>query len=680
MVLCCCAGLDPLNQDSVEAVQYSHGVSSYPYSTSILERDIRDGLQTLQLFVDYSAGMKAKGIADESLLLVNLNANRALLSPGRTHFTIVFSDQQITAVNLFVNLRGKTQDGCHAESKEFHWPLSARTPFGSRLFEESLVAGDYTFELLAFNVEGDIVLSETGRFEVRQLIPLVGPGTWHTGGTESCTVFLTPFHGDLVHLRSDQDCQPVKLSLSSCTRHEHPAHMLRVLVLVNSIPQSDTTTSALPGDLVQESCVSGFRFGVNNITVRVSKLQSETYVESSVASAMVHVAIRPRVLTVTDRFEDSGSKVLVSLVLAARNDDYGKDFVVRLQSSIDMFCERVIMENVSAEVLIVEYNQVAGNKPLSELLTQSHTHLQVPVQILTVPSTVHERVLSHFKTRDEQNQRARNSECRDDAEWRANDEDTEGCAQWTREGCRAFVLQAAEAWTAWLSDCIRSERCTALPTAACCACKNLLGLDGSWFAGGGPEMVLPVFQGVANNIGARRARGQFLLFAGADMMFSPNVFKMLQQNILRSDVFYRLRGRVEVQIPNQGPSQSRAATLQDWMSLIEQHSLSLPPCQAVSHPVPLTDASGDFILVSRKAINAVSGFPELPIFLHSDSYLVMRLLSGGYAQMLLEHGVAYHQWHPSRGRANAKVELPGWGPNVDLKLHYRRMMFGRQLP
>lgn len=164
------------------------------------------------------------------------------------------------------------------------------------------------------------------------------------------------------------------------------------------------------------------------------------------------------------------------------------------------------------------------------------------------------------------------------------------------------------------------------------------------------------------------------------MMFSPNVFKMLQQNILRSDVFYRLRGRVEVQIPNQGPSQSRAATLQDWMSLIEQHSLSLPPCQAVSHPVPLTDASGDFILVSRKAINAVSGFPELPIFLHSDSYLVMRLLSGGYAQMLLEHGVAYHQWHPSRGRANAKVELPGWGPNVDLKLHYRRMMFGRQLP
>ena len=77
----------------------------------------------------------------------------------------------------------------------------------------------------------------------------------------------------------------------------------------------------------------------------------------------------------------------LSFVVAARNDNYGGDFLHRLQVSLDTLAQFCSCCALDAELVIVEWNPPAGNKPLIDAVRWSYPTLAV--RIVTVPEEVH---------------------------------------------------------------------------------------------------------------------------------------------------------------------------------------------------------------------------------------------------------------------------------------------------
>lgn len=84
------------------------------------------------------------------------------------------------------------------------------------------------------------------------------------------------------------------------------------------------------------------------------------------------------------------SKPFLSLVLAARNDNYGGNFTERLQTGIDWNTRWLEQFKVTSEVIIVNWNPVAENPDLIDLITFPKGRKYVNYRIITVPNSVHE--------------------------------------------------------------------------------------------------------------------------------------------------------------------------------------------------------------------------------------------------------------------------------------------------
>lgn len=86
----------------------------------------------------------------------------------------------------------------------------------------------------------------------------------------------------------------------------------------------------------------------------------------------------------------------VSIVFSARNDDYGGNFLHRINT-----CLRVLNYHASRypgalEIVIVEYNPPAHEKPLTEVLTTRST-AALPIRVITVPQTFHAQQVQKSK-------------------------------------------------------------------------------------------------------------------------------------------------------------------------------------------------------------------------------------------------------------------------------------------
>ncbi len=80
---------------------------------------------------------------------------------------------------------------------------------------------------------------------------------------------------------------------------------------------------------------------------------------------------------------------MLSIVLAARNDEFGGNFLQRMQLSLNVLDQLCGRHNLKAEVIIVEWNPPTDEKRLLEVLTPPKS---IPLYIVTVPSEIHKTI------------------------------------------------------------------------------------------------------------------------------------------------------------------------------------------------------------------------------------------------------------------------------------------------
>jgi hypothetical protein len=82
---------------------------------------------------------------------------------------------------------------------------------------------------------------------------------------------------------------------------------------------------------------------------------------------------------------------LLSIILAARNDNYGGDFLVRLQRSVDSIVHGSENWNIPVELIIVEWNPPQDLPPLKTVLLLPPASKNLTLRIITVPGEYHNR-------------------------------------------------------------------------------------------------------------------------------------------------------------------------------------------------------------------------------------------------------------------------------------------------
>ena len=84
----------------------------------------------------------------------------------------------------------------------------------------------------------------------------------------------------------------------------------------------------------------------------------------------------------------------LSIVFAARNDNYGGDFNQRLQNMLTWNIALLEEYAVPSEIILVNYNPLSENPPLSETMTWGKERKFVQVRIVTVPNEAHEQLVN----------------------------------------------------------------------------------------------------------------------------------------------------------------------------------------------------------------------------------------------------------------------------------------------
>lgn len=83
---------------------------------------------------------------------------------------------------------------------------------------------------------------------------------------------------------------------------------------------------------------------------------------------------------------------MISFVIAARNDNYGGDFLHRLQVFVNVLLPQINKYKLEAEVIIVEWNPPQDRPDLKDALTWPKRSKPGTARIITVPGTLHNRL------------------------------------------------------------------------------------------------------------------------------------------------------------------------------------------------------------------------------------------------------------------------------------------------
>lgn len=81
----------------------------------------------------------------------------------------------------------------------------------------------------------------------------------------------------------------------------------------------------------------------------------------------------------------------ISIIITARNDNYGGDFISRLQNCIDWNTTLLEKYKIETEFVLVNWNPVEENKPLRELIKWPLNRSYVAYRIITVPNSIHQK-------------------------------------------------------------------------------------------------------------------------------------------------------------------------------------------------------------------------------------------------------------------------------------------------
>jgi len=80
----------------------------------------------------------------------------------------------------------------------------------------------------------------------------------------------------------------------------------------------------------------------------------------------------------------------LSIVLTGRNDNYGGDFIKRLQDFFDWNCSLFEDKKVATEIVFVNWNPLENKDSIEKLIQFPKNRKYVQIRIITVPSKLHE--------------------------------------------------------------------------------------------------------------------------------------------------------------------------------------------------------------------------------------------------------------------------------------------------
>ncbi len=88
--------------------------------------------------------------------------------------------------------------------------------------------------------------------------------------------------------------------------------------------------------------------------------------------------------------EASSNRPYLSVVVAVRNDNYGGDFNKRLQNFINWNTALFEKYKINTEILLVNWNPIPTNQPLTEMVTWPKNREYVRYKIVEVPNATHD--------------------------------------------------------------------------------------------------------------------------------------------------------------------------------------------------------------------------------------------------------------------------------------------------
>lgn len=95
-------------------------------------------------------------------------------------------------------------------------------------------------------------------------------------------------------------------------------------------------------------------------------------------------------------YETKNELVKISFVIAARNDDYGDNFLNRMETFLRILISLTNKYKSNFELVIVEYNPPKDHELLSQALKIKDNHY-LPVRFISVPMEFHKNVSHGFK-------------------------------------------------------------------------------------------------------------------------------------------------------------------------------------------------------------------------------------------------------------------------------------------
>lgn len=202
------------------------------------------------------------------------------------------------------------------------------------------------------------------------------------------------------------------------------------------------------------------------------------------------------------------------------------------------------------------------------------------------------------------------------------------------------------------------------------------------------EHPLPVLEFHGKNVGARRAQGEFVLVTNPDILFTDEMITEFSKRRLSEECFYRtdrydfVSDEINTVEPKDYTEFAIERTFQGHLMFGPQSwtpefqnpgSIWVLPRSGVTGETIHTNGSGDFLLVSRTALERACGFFENPKRgFHNDSFSTIRLLHHGLHQVVFTVPLCIFHQHHERGerdpwdpqdafRQGKTTGAPDWG-------------------
>jgi hypothetical protein len=196
-------------------------------------------------------------------------------------------------------------------------------------------------------------------------------------------------------------------------------------------------------------------------------------------------------------------------------------------------------------------------------------------------------------------------------------------------------------------------------------------VDGKFHAGflGGDQRAVHVHE--TANVGIRRARGSFVVLKMSDTFYSHGLMDQISRRTLRTDAVYRC-DRIDSSVDTAELERLSDDDLIErfWHGVITRNSRLKQPEHWHIRDLH-TNASGDFLLLSRNYWHLVGGFPsdDTVLCLDGDSIVMHAVAALGAHEICFPPDcVVFKPWHDHLSNVRISQEWKFWQRALDILL------------